>query len=65
MFKFYRMMPSGKWKYTETYNSTLDPEYHADINYLGEQGIDWKLVATSNNTVLFSSKKELIGTKNE
>jgi hypothetical protein len=42
-FKLYRKLPSGKWKYTESYNSTLDPNYHADINYLNDNKIDWEL----------------------
>ena len=32
MYKLYRKMPSGNWKYSEAYNSTLDPNYHAVIN---------------------------------
>lgn len=44
MFKFYRMLPSGVWKYTDAFNSTLDPEYHALINHCRENDIRWKLV---------------------
>lgn len=44
MYKFYKIFPNGKEKYCETFNSTLDPEYHAYINWCRENGIDWKLV---------------------
>ena len=44
MYKFYRMLPGGAWKYSETFNSTLDPDYHDLINYCRENGIKWKLV---------------------
>ena len=44
MFKFYRMLPNGVWKYTEAFNSTLDPEYHALINYCRDNYIKWKLL---------------------
>lgn len=53
MYKFYRLLPNGKWKYAETYNSTLDPEYHADINYCRDNDIRWKLVSNYDNTIKF------------
>jgi len=36
MYKFYRKLPNGKWKYTEAFNSTLDPNYHELINIFRE-----------------------------
>ena len=53
LYKFYRMMPSGNWKYTEVFNSTLDPEYHALINHCRDNKIDWKLVSTYDNSIKF------------
>ena len=29
MYKFYKLFKNGNQKYTDTFNSTLDPEYHA------------------------------------
>lgn len=43
MYQLYRKLPSGKWKYSEVYYSTLDPNYHADINYLNNKNIAWEL----------------------
>lgn len=28
MYKFYKLLPNGIWKYAGTFNSTLDPNYH-------------------------------------
>lgn len=49
MYKFYRKLPSGVWKFTEAFNSTLDPEYHALINHCRIGGIEWKLVDSFGN----------------
>jgi hypothetical protein len=43
-YKFYKIFPNGKEKYAETFDSTLDPEYHAYINWCKENNVDWKLV---------------------
>lgn len=43
MYKLYRKLPSGNWKYTEAFNSTLDPNYHSLINDLREDKIEWEL----------------------
>jgi hypothetical protein len=40
-YKLFRKLANGNWKYADTYNSTLDPNYHADINYLNKNKIDW------------------------
>jgi hypothetical protein len=53
LYYFYRMMPNGKWKYTEAFNSTLDPEYHALINHCRENKINWKLVSTYDSSIKF------------
>ena len=54
MYKFYKVFPNGKEKYCETFNSTLDPEYHAYINWCRENKINWKLVRVFDNAVVFS-----------
>ena len=54
MYKLFRKLPSGKWKYSDAYNSTLDPNYHADINYLNDKGIEWEL-RNSDGIVKFKS----------
>ena len=59
MYKLYRRLPSGKMKYSECYNSTLDPNYHADINYLNSESIYWEL-RDYQNKVKFHSKMIVI-----
>lgn len=49
MYKFYRQLPSGTWKYSETFNSTLDANYHDLINYCRDENIRWKLVDSQGN----------------
>ena len=44
MYKFYKIFANGKEKYAATFNSTLDPEYHAYINWCREYDMRWKLV---------------------
>lgn len=53
MYKLYRQLPNGKWKYYDTFNSTLDPNYHGAIEKLTELGIKWEL-RDSMGTVKFS-----------
>lgn len=48
MYKFYRQLNNGKWKYTESFNSTLDPNYHELINYCNQKDIKWKLINSLN-----------------
>ena len=55
MYKLFRKMPSGNWKYSEVYNSTLDPDYHAAINYLNANRIEWEL-RDSNGNVKFKNQ---------
>ena len=55
MYRFYRKMQSGNWKYCETFNSTLDPNYHELINDCRNLDIDWELRLTSDGTVKFKS----------
>lgn len=64
MYKFYRTLWNGKWKYCETFNSTLDPEYHDLINYCTEEKINWKLVSTYDNIIKYSSLANLLNTIN-
>ena len=49
-------MPSGNWKYSETYNSTLDPSYHALIACCEANNMEWKLVRVFDNKVMYESK---------
>lgn len=53
MYYFYRKMLSGNYKYTDAFNSTLDPEYHSLINHCRDNGIDWKLIYTFDNSIKF------------
>lgn len=54
-YKLYRKMESGKWKYSEAFNSTLDPRYHEIINRLNELDIEWEL-RDFEGVVKFKSK---------
>lgn len=58
MYKFYKLLDSGKWKYYDTFNSTLDPYYHAAINYCRENNMKWKLVRVFDNKIMFSNEDE-------
>jgi hypothetical protein len=53
MYKFYKLYSNGNWGYAETFNSTLDPNYHAYINWCRENNMRWKLVSTYNNEIKF------------
>jgi hypothetical protein len=53
MYKFYKLLPNGKWKYADTFNSTLDPNYHAYINWCKEYGMKWKLVRVFDDKIVF------------
>jgi len=56
MYRFYRKLASGKWKYTETFMSTLDPSYHGLINHCNDEDIEWKLT-TTDGIIKFKSKE--------
>ena len=53
MYRFYRLIPSGNWKYADTFNSTLDPNYHATINWCRDNNIRWKLVRVFDEKIMF------------
>lgn len=53
MYKFYKIFANGTEKYCETFNSTLDPNYHAYINWCRENNVGWKLVRVSDGQVMF------------
>lgn len=53
MYKFYKILSNGKEKYCATFNSTLDPNYHAYIDWCRLYGIKWKLVWTYDNSIKF------------
>ena len=57
MYKVYRKMPSGFWKYTEPFNSILDPEYHSLINHLTADKIDY-VVIRPDSSILSSSSDD-------
>jgi hypothetical protein len=46
MYTFFKIFPNGKEKYCGVFQSTLDPEYHAYINWCRENSIGWKLVGS-------------------
>jgi len=54
MYKFYKIFPNGTRKYCDTFNSTLDPEYHAYINWCKENDMHWELIEVSTNKVKFN-----------
>lgn len=56
MYKFYKIFANGKEKYCETFNSTLDFNYHAYINWCNDNGIAWKLI-DANGKIKFSNKQ--------
>lgn len=53
MYKFYKIFSSGNEKYCATFDSTLDPEYHAYINWCKKYDVRWKLVSTFTGEVKF------------
>ncbi len=55
MFEFIKILHNGKEKKCETFNSTLDAEYHAYINWCKENNMNWKLVDKSSGKIKFQS----------
>lgn len=55
MYKFYKIFKNRSKKYCHTCDSTLDPEYHAYINWCRDNDIGWELVRVSDNKVIHSS----------
>lgn len=53
MYKFYKVFSSGHEKYCETFNSTLDANYHSYINWCEENGMSWKLVRVFDNKIMY------------
>lgn len=53
MYKFYKIFKNGFEKYCDTFNSTLDPRYHAYVNWCRENDMKWKLVRIFDNKVMF------------
>lgn len=53
MYKFYKLLENSTWKYCDTFNSTLDPDYHVLINYCKDHDIKWKLVRAFDNKIMF------------
>jgi hypothetical protein len=51
-YKFYKLL-GNKWKYADTFYSTLDPEYHSYINWCKENDIRWKLVRVFDEKIMF------------
>ena len=56
-YKFIKILHSGKEKVCATFDTTLDPEYHAYINWCNENGMGWKLVDLEGNIKYQSSEK--------
>jgi hypothetical protein len=55
MYKFYKILKNGAKKCVGTFNSTLDPNYHAYINWCRENGMSWELINTSTGKIKYSS----------
>ena len=55
MYMFYKIFKNGSKKYCHTCDSTLDPEYHAYINWCRDNDVGWELVRVSDNKVIHSS----------
>lgn len=53
MYKFYKLLGNGNWKKADTFNSTLDPNYHAYINWCREHNMKWKLVRKFDDKIMF------------
>jgi len=53
MYKFYEIFPDGKEKYVDTFNSTLDPDYHACINWCRDNDMRWKLIRLFDDKIMF------------
>jgi hypothetical protein len=56
MYTFIKILHNGKEKRCAKFNSTLDAEYHAYINWCEENSMGWKLVETSTGIVKFKNK---------
>lgn len=56
MYKFYKLLGNNVWKYADTFNSTLDPEYHSYINWCKANNIKWKLVRVFDGKTVHSSE---------
>lgn len=61
MYRFYKIFSNGKKKYCDTFNSTLDPNYHAYINWCKQFSLDnpkfpigWELIRVHDNKVMFN-----------
>jgi hypothetical protein len=52
MYKFYKIFENGNKKYCDTINSTLDPVYHAYINWCTDNDVKWELIRTSDNKIV-------------
>lgn len=53
MYKFYKIFSNGTKKYCETFDSTLDPNYHSYIAWCKQYKINWELIRVSDNEVMF------------
>ena len=53
MYKFYKQLHSGVWKYVDTFNSTLDPNYHDRINWCRENKMNWKLERVFDGVIVY------------
>lgn len=58
MYKLYRLLPSGKWKYTDVFNSTLDPGYHGAVEFFDKNDMAW-LLTNSDGLICFSSNNNV------
>ena len=68
MYKLYRTIvvttvghENIRWKYTDSFNSTLDSRYHELINIIVEHHGDWILIDDVTKRVKFSSQPNFVG----
>ena len=53
MSKFIKILHNGNEKHCATFNSTLDAEYHAYIEWCRDNNMRWKLVVKSTGEIKF------------
>lgn len=58
MYKFYRTLPNGNWKYCDVFNSTLDSNYHSYIDFCKTNNFSW-LFTNTDGLILHSSNDDV------
>lgn len=52
-YTFYKILSNGNKKAVHYTDSTLDPEYHAYINWCRENNMRWQMVRNFDNKVMW------------